>query len=28
VRETVVLAPTSNVCLRVGGPDGVQEELR
>jgi hypothetical protein len=23
-----VLAPTSNVCLRVGGPNGVQEEHR
>jgi hypothetical protein len=28
VQETAVLAPTSNECLRVGGPDGVQEEHR
>jgi hypothetical protein len=26
VLETTVLAPTSNVCLRIGDPDGVQEE--
>jgi hypothetical protein len=28
VQETAVLAPTSNECLHVGGPDGVQEEHR
>jgi hypothetical protein len=26
VQETTVLAPTSNMCLRVGDLDGVQEE--